>query len=514
MKICKIFRRYTGNCPRMINTSSCDKQTIRKYFYRKIDKKIPENEFKTILIRIFCSLQGSNSFLTDLLKITVYVYLIFPQLKISYTIVNGHRILTKRSLTLVGVTRSCFLNHIIYTFLNHDIASDRTLSNKGGRCLLLDGFKYRKYKVNISGNVVWRCYIKNCTSTVTTCSKLKNILKINNTHKHEQVETVKIQIQEVRNVCKRKACDDIHERPRKIIRKEVSSIENNEVIGSNDVNLIRKSIYNERRKLLPTLPKSLEDALNFVSNSDILTCQNEKMTFVYKQDEIIIVTCKKNIEFLCNHCDEYLADGQVLNINIIHLDCEIAAHTAVQNTFSGVTVKGCRFHFGQALWRKIQSNNNFRQSYNAKQNETVHEVTDAFTDLMSICPQNACSAFGDYILNTYIEGQFPMKIWTHPINANITTRTTNGAERFHQGFNSEFYSPNPSVFMVFDVLRNIHIDTVTRMNQYHKGIQNIIRPIEKQKQEHLFQFWEEFLRDGDRIKFLKNVGNRFQPIKL
>jgi len=178
-----------------------------------------------------------------------------------------------------------------------------------GASSLLDDFKYRKFRVNISGNVVWRCYIKNCTSTVTTCSQLKNILKINNTHKHEQVETVKIQIQEVRNVCKRKACNDIHERPRKIIRKEVSSIENNEVIGSNDVNLIRKSIYNERRKLLPTLPKSLEDALNFVSNSDILTYQNEKMTFVYKQDEIIIVTCKKNIEFLCNHCDEYLADG-------------------------------------------------------------------------------------------------------------------------------------------------------------------------------------------------------------
>jgi len=32
---------------------------------------------------------------------------------------------------------------------------------------------------------------------------------------------------------------------------------------------------------------------------------------MYKQDEIIIVTCKKYIEFLCNHCDEYLADGTI-----------------------------------------------------------------------------------------------------------------------------------------------------------------------------------------------------------
>ena len=144
-------------------------------------------------------------------------------------------------------------------------------SNKGEKCLLLDNFKYRKFRVSNSGNVVWRCYIKNCTSTVTTCSQIKSILKTNNTHKHEQMDAVKIQIQEVRNKCKRKASNDIHERPRKIIRKEILSIENNEVIGSNDVSLIRKSMYNERRKLLPTLPKNLEDALNFVSNSDILT---------------------------------------------------------------------------------------------------------------------------------------------------------------------------------------------------------------------------------------------------
>jgi hypothetical protein len=33
------------------------------------------------------------------------------------------------------------------------------------------------------------------------------------------------------------------------------------------------------------------------------------MTHVYEQDKIIIATCKKNIGFLCNNYDEYLADG-------------------------------------------------------------------------------------------------------------------------------------------------------------------------------------------------------------
>jgi len=90
--------------------------------------------------------------------------------------------------------------------------------------------------------------------------------------------------------------------------------------------------------------------------------------------------------------------GQVLNINIIHLDFEIAAHNAVKKAFTGVNVKSCRFHFGQALWLKIQSVIDLRRPYYEYQNETgqwlkmffglpflpVHEVTEAFVDLMSI----------------------------------------------------------------------------------------------------------------------------------
>ena len=58
-------------------------------------------------------------------------------------------------------------------------------SNKGGKCLVLDDFKYRKFRVHKSGSVVWRCFKKDCTSTVTTCSGMKNFCKTNNKHKHE-----------------------------------------------------------------------------------------------------------------------------------------------------------------------------------------------------------------------------------------------------------------------------------------------------------------------------------------
>jgi hypothetical protein len=78
----------------------------------------------------------------------------------------------------------------------------------------------------------------------------------------------------------------------------MSSIGNNTIIGINNVRLIRKSRYHERRKLLPTSnkPKSLIDALDFVSNCDILICQNEKMTYVYTT-KLLLLRVKKILNF-------------------------------------------------------------------------------------------------------------------------------------------------------------------------------------------------------------------------
>lgn len=50
-----------------------------------------------------------------------------------------------------------------------------------------------------------------CIFTVTIFSKMKNVPKTINTHKHKQLEKVKIQIQEVCNKCKQKASNNIYD---------------------------------------------------------------------------------------------------------------------------------------------------------------------------------------------------------------------------------------------------------------------------------------------------------------
>lgn len=39
----------------------------------------------------------------------------------------------------------------------------------------------------------------------------------------------------------------------------------------------------------------------------------------------------------------------------IIIDFELAAKSAITNVFPDVIIKGCNFHFGQCLWRKIQT---------------------------------------------------------------------------------------------------------------------------------------------------------------
>lgn len=126
-------------------------------------------------------------------------------------------------------------------------------------------------------------------------------------------------------------------------------------------------MYYERRKLLPILPKSFEDVLK----TFFQPAGTKKMTYVYKQEEIIIVTCKKKywitykleyfidyipyytrieLELLFSFIHSFLRSktescyikiwvngtnvrmvlDQVFSINIIHLDFAVATYNNVQ----------------------------------------------------------------------------------------------------------------------------------------------------------------------------------------
>ncbi|KAK3877376.1 hypothetical protein Pcinc_017909 [Petrolisthes cinctipes] len=77
-------------------------------------------------------------------------------------------------------------------------------------------------------------------------------------HNHDKDER-KLERQQLRTQVKRKATDDMTARPSKLIRTELHTFSDN-VLESSDLRSIAQSLYRERRKVYPVLPKTREES--------------------------------------------------------------------------------------------------------------------------------------------------------------------------------------------------------------------------------------------------------------
>jgi len=86
----------------------------------------------------------------------------------------------------------------------------------------------------------------------------------NNLHNHESTTDHNLAIQCVRTAVKRKAEDDLHARPNKIIRKEIQDTNSvfKEVIIHNDIKLLRESAYRIRKKHFSKIPTTINEAFD------------------------------------------------------------------------------------------------------------------------------------------------------------------------------------------------------------------------------------------------------------
>jgi hypothetical protein len=166
-------------------------------------------------------------------------------------------------------------------------------------------FKEQKYKFlreMASGNVSLRCTKKKCSA------RIEMDKPVNGEHLHDIVNNHDGQCHILRNNCKRKATKNIINRPSKIMRHKLCASENTEMV-SDDIGNIRVSMFRQRRKLLPTTPQSLEEAINLVSNRNILTNGNETFCYVDIESKIIFPTTKSNIQYMYHNSSLLVADG-------------------------------------------------------------------------------------------------------------------------------------------------------------------------------------------------------------
>ncbi|KAG5877941.1 hypothetical protein JTB14_005139 [Gonioctena quinquepunctata] len=79
----------------------------------------------------------------------------------------------------------------------------------------------------------------------------------------------KLSREAVSNSCKRKAVEDICERPSKIMTKDLANSVYKDNLTTRDLEFIRHNINRKRQQILPTLPKNIGDKV--VSELNLLT---------------------------------------------------------------------------------------------------------------------------------------------------------------------------------------------------------------------------------------------------
>lgn len=212
-----------------------------------------------------------------------------------------------------------------------------------------------------------------------------------------------------RTSCKRKAKDNYTTVPGKIIRVD-EKVAASPDLTKHDVLLIKRSMYYERRKNMPPLPRSAVECLVFTRQVDILTGQGENLlafSGVELNTPMLILAPPSNLVHLCQaktilgdgtfkYCpphflqiytlhgflnnghyvplvfallpdkrqDTYAlflqklvelckAQGLVFAPNTILVDFEMAAHNAIRRVLPITNIGCCRFHFAQSIFRKI-----------------------------------------------------------------------------------------------------------------------------------------------------------------
>ncbi|KAE9525826.1 hypothetical protein AGLY_014052, partial [Aphis glycines] len=423
-------------------------------------------------------------------------------------------------------------------------------SKHGKKMILIDGFKfnfsYKSVQTNISR---YRCFVKTCTAIIYVDDE--NVLISKTEHKCNG-PCSNIDRQKVTSACKRKAVDDINEKPQKIILNEIQSN-----------NTIRQSIYRARKRSFPINPASLNEIHSALDNTDTSNSNGEEFLLINDQNtNIIIFSCETNLIFLCQshtifvdgtfeYCPKYFTQlftihslknnfyvplvfcllknksyetytqafkyiqnkcnekKLTFNPKNVTVDFEISIHNAILSVWPSTNIIGCRFHLTQAWYRKIQElglSTEYKENWWLRTTFGLtfldpQEVSESFIeDFMSTIPEGSeyCK-YADYLTDNYI-----LENSMFPPSARIS-KTTNNCESFHAHFNELFYKSHPHIYIFLKILiSNVQNNTYIQINSCNLGIQKSVRCNIKKRLINTTNAIEEYKNKKiSRMTFLK-----------
>ena len=324
----------------------------------------------------------------------------------------------------------------------------KTTTNRGNPAIIYDGYLFWKQKVNKKDEVLWRCNVRSCKTSLKTDIDTTRVLVINTEHNHPASER-KVERHEIRKQVQTLATASLNARPSTVIQQVLQkSREDN--LERSDLKSLTMAAYRSRRKLMPCIPKSKQDVHESLPDFNTQTSKEESFV-LYNDAEtgIIIFSCNTNLQCLADVSDVFmdgtfkccpkffaqlytvhgynngnyvpllymLLPGRSENVyrqafeiiitkcsdsgltfspSVFHIDFESAVIKVVKQMFPNAQLQLCRFHLGQSWYRHIQEYH-LAQDYKSK--TPIGKWLHLTFGLHFLPPAQVGSAFADIIMH-------------------------------------------------------------------------------------------------------------------
>lgn len=231
-----------------------------------------------------------------------------------------------------------------------------------------------------------------------------------------------------------------------------------------------------------------------------------------------------------------------LNPQFILSDFEIAFMNAARTIFPNSSIKGCLFHFTQAIYKqaivkglKTQYHDNpvirdFIQKLLALPFIPEPEIEDVFDDIVVHMPEvetddeEKLSDLVSYVERTYVRGRrpgslarFPPNIWcVYPMVLNKQQRTTNEVEGWHSRFQTLINSHHAGIWKFLEHLQRDHRQNEILMIQLAAGHTRVRYPIKGKYKTNQLQIeqtvnrYQVFKDTGTVMQYLKSISYKIK----
>ena len=178
-------------------------------------------------------------------------------------------------------------------------------------------------------------------------------------------------------------------------------------------------------------------------------------------------------------------DHQItLSPSSVIVDFKVAVHNVVHSVFPNATLHGCLFHYGQALYRKLQElglSSNRYSDHDAIMKwfrlfigvafVPSAQVTTAFALIKEHYTPNCrvCTEFNLYFFNTWLTGSYPVPIWNQ-FHAEVP-RTNNDCEGYNSRLAKRTLKSHLNVYEFILLFRDEQLNKEAYILQIERGQQ-------------------------------------------